>query len=102
MSALKLNENNFDLVENNKGVSLLDFYADWCGPCRMVMPIVEEIAGEREDLLVGKINVDENSDLARRFGIISIPTLIVMKDGEVVNRVSGAKNKEKILELVNV
>ena len=102
MSAIKLNENNFDLVENNKGVSLLDFYADWCGPCRMVMPIVEEIAGEREDLLVGKINVDENSDLARRFGIISIPTLIVMKDGEVVNRVSGAKNKEKILELVNV
>ena len=102
MSAIKLNENNFNLVENNKGVSLLDFYADWCGPCRMVMPIVEEIAGEREDLLVGKINVDESSDLARKFGIISIPTLIVMKDGEVVNRVSGAKSKEKILELVNV
>ena len=102
MSAIKLNENNFNLVENNKGVSLLDFYADWCGPCRMVMPIVEEIAGERDDLLVCKINVDESSDLARRFGIISIPTLIVMKDGEVVNRVSGAKNKEKILELVNV
>lgn len=102
MSAIKLNENNFNLVENNKGVSLLDFYADWCGPCRMVMPIVEEIAGERDDLFVGKINVDESSDLARKFGIISIPTLIVMKDGEVVNRVSGAKSKEKILELVNV
>ncbi len=102
MSAIRLNENNFDQVRNNKGISLLDFYADWCGPCRMVLPIVDEIAGERRDILVGKINVNENQDLAREFGVMSIPTLIVMKDGEIISRSVGAKNKEKILELVEV
>ena len=102
MSAIKLNSNNFDQVRNNEGISLIDFYADWCGPCRMVLPIVEEIASERDDLLVGKINVDDNPELAREFGIFSIPTLVVIKNGEIVQRASGARSKEKILELVGV
>lgn len=102
MSAIRLNEDNFSRVRNNEGLSLLDFYADWCGPCRMVLPIVDEIASERSDLLVGKINVNDNPDLAREFGIMSIPTLIVMKDGKIVNRVSGAKSKSQILDLVKV
>lgn len=102
MSAIRLNEDNFQRVRDNEGLSLLDFYADWCGPCRMVLPIVDEIASEREDLLVGKINVNDNPDLAREFGIMSIPTLIVMKDGKVVNRVSGARSKSQILDLVGV
>ena len=100
MSAIRLNKDNFDEVRNSEGIALLDFYADWCGPCRMVLPIVEEIASEREDLLVGKINVDDNPELAREFGIISIPTLRVIKDGKIINRASGAKSKAKILEMV--
>ena len=102
MSAIRLNNDNFEQVRNNEGISLLDFYADWCGPCRMVLPLVEEIANERNDLLVGKINVNENPDLASEFGILSIPTLIVMKDGKIVNRVSGARSKDAILDLVKV
>ena len=101
MSAIRLNNDNFDQVRNKEGISLLDFYADWCGPCRMVLPIVDEIASEREDLFVGKINVNDNPELAREFGVISIPTLIVMKDGKIINRSSGAKNKAKILEMVS-
>ena len=100
MSAIRLNKNNFEQVRNNEGISLLDFYADWCGPCRMVLPLVKEIAEEREDLLVGKINVNDNPELAREFGVLSIPTLIVMKNGEIINRASGARSKDKILELV--
>ena len=102
MSAIRLNEDNFNRVRDNEGVSLLDFYADWCGPCRMVLPIVDEIAKEREDLLVGKINVNDNPDLAKEFGVMSIPTLIVMKDGKIVNRVSGVRSKSQILDLVKV
>ena len=102
MSAIRLNDDNFNRVRDNEGVSLLDFYADWCGPCRMVLPIVDEIAKEREDLLVGKINVNDNPDLAKEFGVMSIPTLIVMKDGKIVNRVSGARSKSQILDLVKV
>lgn len=102
MSAIRLNNDNFEQVRNNEGISLLDFYADWCGPCRMVLPLVEEIANERNDLLVGKINVNENPDLASEFGILSIPTLIVMKDGKIINRVSGARSKDAILDLVRV
>ena len=102
MSAIRLNEDNFSRVRNNEGISLLDFYADWCGPCRMVLPIVDEIAKERSDLLVGKINVNDNPDLAREFGVLSIPTLVVMKDGKIINRASGAKSKSQILDLVGV
>ena len=100
MSAIKINQNEFQMVRENEGVSLIDFYADWCGPCRMVLPIVDEIAEERSDLLVGKINVNDNPDLAREFGVISIPTLVVMKDGRIINKVSGAKSKSQILDLV--
>lgn len=95
-----INSDEFDKIIAGDKPVLVDFYADWCGPCRMVLPIVDEIAAEREDLLVGKINVNDNPELAREFGVISIPTLIVMKDGKIVNRSSGAKNKEKILEMI--
>lgn len=100
MSAIRLNNENFDRVRSNEGISLIDFYADWCGPCRMVLPIIDEIASERDDILVGKVNVDENPELAREFGVFSIPTLIVLKDGEVASRASGAKSKEKILDMI--
>ena len=102
MSAVKYNESNFSEVREREGISLIDFYADWCGPCRMVMPIVEEIASEREDILVAKVNVDDNPALAKEFGVFSIPTLVVMKDGEIIKRSSGAKSKDKILEMVAI
>ena len=100
MSAIKINKLELDSLKRGDKPILLDFYADWCGPCRMVLPLVDEIAAERSDLLVGKINVNENPDLAREFGILSIPTLIVMKDGKIVNKASGARSKEQILDLV--
>ena len=94
------NANFEEMVLNNPKPVLLDFWATWCGPCRMVAPIVEEIAQEREDILVGKINVDEEMELAVQFGIVSIPTLVVMKNGEIVNKAVGYMPKEKILELL--
>ena len=78
----------------------MDFWAPWCGPCRMVVPIVEEIAEERPDIKVGKVNVDEQSELAAQFGIMSIPTLVVIKDGKIINQSMGAKPKEAILALL--
>ena len=91
---------NFEeLVLNNPKPVLLDFWATWCGPCRMVAPIVEEIAAERQDILVGKVNVDEEMELAMQFGIVSIPTLIVMKDGKVANKAVGYMPKAQILQL---
>ena len=101
MSVVHITKANFEeLVINNSKPVLLDFWATWCGPCRMVAPIVEEIAGEREDILVGKINVDEEMELAVQFGIISIPTLVVMKNGEVANKAVGYMPKAEILELL--
>ena len=92
---------NFEeLVLNNPKPVLLDFWATWCGPCRMVAPVVEEIAAEREDILLGKVNVDEEMALAVRFGIVSIPTLIVMKNGEVANKAVGFMPKADILKLL--
>ena len=79
---------------------LLDFWASWCGPCRMVSPIVDEIAAERSDIKVGKINVDEQPELAAQFGVMSIPTLVVMKNGKVVNQATGARPKAQILAML--
>ena len=101
MSALKINKEEFEKIRNSEGVVLLDFYADWCGPCRMVSPIIEEIAKERSDIKVGKINVDEESELASEFSVYSIPTLVVLKDGEVINRAQGARPKAAILSLID-
>lgn len=96
MSVLKLNATNFDEALQNATV-LVDFYADWCGPCRMVSPIVDQIAEENPQFTVGKINVDESPDLATRFGVMSIPTLIVFKNGEEASRIVGARPKAAIL-----
>ena len=102
MAVLSVNRENFDTILNSEKTVLLDFYADWCGPCRMVSPIVDEIAEEREDILVGKINVDNEPELAQMFGVFSIPTLVVLKDGKVVNKSAGARPKAQILEMLNV
>lgn len=101
MSAININKNNFqnEVMNSNKPV-LLDFGAPWCAPCRMVAPTVEEIASERVDIKVGKINVDEQPELANKFGIMSIPTLVVMKNGKIVQRVSGVRSKNTILEML--
>ena len=100
MSVLKLNKNNFEQIKTSDKTVLLDFYADWCGPCRMVSPIVDEIAEENPQYLVGKINVDDEPELAEEFGVFSIPTLVVMKDGKVVNQSAGARPKEQILAML--
>ena len=97
---MKVNKNNFDEVKASEKVVLLDFYADWCGPCRMVGPVIEEIANEHPELLVGKINVDEEQELASAFSVMSIPTLVVMRDGKVVRQVAGARPKAQILALL--
>ena len=101
MSAININKNNFqNEVLNSEKKVLLDFWAPWCGPCRMVVPIVEEIASERPDIKVGKINVDEEVELASQFGIMSIPTLVVIENGKIVNQAMGARPKEAILGML--
>ena len=101
MAAININNNNFhnEVMSSEKKV-LLDFWAPWCGPCRMVVPMVEEIAKERPDIKVAKINVDENPELATRFGIMSIPTLVVMENGKIVNQATGARPKNAILAML--
>ena len=94
------NENFHEEVLNSDKPVLIDFWASWCGPCRMIAPIIEEIAQERSDIKVGKINVDDEPALASQFGIMSIPTLVVMKDGELVNQAVGVRPKAQILQLL--
>lgn len=101
MSVIHITKDNFasEVIDSTKPV-LLDFWAEWCGPCRMVGPILDEIAEERSDIKVGKINVSEQRELASQFGVMSIPTLAVIKDGKLVNRAVGARPKEQILDLL--
>ena len=101
MSVININKNNFqNEVLNSEKPVLLDFWAPWCGPCRMVSPIVDEIAAERGDIRVGKVNVDEEPELAGQFGVMSIPTLVVMKGGKVANQMVGARPKSQILAML--
>ena len=101
MSVLVITKENFEAeVMNSDKPVLLDFYADWCGPCRMVGPLISEISEERSDIKVGKINVDEQSELAAKFGVMSIPMLAVIKDGKTVNTAVGARPREQILDLL--
>ena len=100
MSAQVINKNNFDEVKKSEKPVLLDFYAPWCGPCRMVSPIVDEIALEHPEYLVGKINVDEEGELAGAFGVVSIPTLVVLKNGQVISQSAGARPKAQILAML--
>ena len=100
MSAINVGKENYNEIVNSGKKVLLDFWAPWCGPCRMVLPIVEEIASERSDILVGKVNVDEQPELASKFNVMSIPTLVVMENGKILNQSVGAKNKNAILNML--
>ena len=102
MSVQTITAENFDeLVVNSEKPVLVDFWAPWCGPCRMVSPIVDEIAEEHDDIVVGKVNVDEQPELAMKFGVMSIPTLLVFKNGELANKAVGARPKAELLALLD-
>ncbi|MBR3894098.1 MAG: thioredoxin [Clostridia bacterium] len=100
MSVMQITQQNFEQVKQSEKTVLLDFYADWCGPCRMVSPTVDEIAEENPQYLVGKVNVDAEPDLASAFGVMSIPTLVVLKNGKIVNQAVGVRAKEQILDML--
>jgi thioredoxin 1 len=100
MKEMKITSQNLDEIKNSP-IVLLDFYAEWCGPCKMLSPVISEIADERADVKVGKINVDEENALAREYNIYSIPTLVVLKDGKEVKRATGARPKGSILALLD-
>lgn len=101
MSVININKNNFqEEVMNANQPVLVDFWAAWCGPCQMLGPVIEEIAAERNDIKVAKVNVDEQPELASQFQVMSIPTLIVIKDGQIVNKSVGAKPKDQILKML--
>ena len=101
MSVISLNSQNFDAIVNSGKTVLIDFYADWCGPCRMVSPIIDEIAEQRTDVTVCKVNVDQQIELAQNFGVQSIPMLVVMKNGKIANQVIGARPKSQILAMLD-
>ena len=101
MKAIDINKSNYEqVVLNADRKVLLDFWAPWCGPCRMVVPLVEEIAEENSDIIVGKVNVDVETELANQFGIMTIPTLVVLENGKIINKAVGAMPKEEILDLL--
>ena len=100
MSVLHLNKNNFGEAMLADKPILLDFYADWCGPCRALGPVLESLASERDDFMIGKINVDSDPELAAHFGVVSIPTLVLMQEGKEVRRASGSRPKAGVLKLV--
>ena len=97
MSLIKVTNENFNELINSENTTLVDFYADWCGPCRMLGPVIEEIANENKNINVGKINVDSHKELANHFGIRSIPTMIVFKNGKEIKRLVGFLPKDEIL-----
>ena len=100
MSVVQINRNNFEEFKKSEKPILLDFYADWCGPCRMLGPVVHEIAAEHPEYAIGKINVNEEPELAEAFGVMSIPALFVLRDGKVVGSASGVRPKAAILSLL--
>jgi thioredoxin 1 len=100
MSVLKLTKENFDTIQNTDKKVLIDFYAEWCGPCKMVSPIVDELAKEHPEFLIAKVNVDEEQSLAAQFGVMSIPTLVVIENGKILKQSVGAMPKAKILEML--
>lgn len=100
MKAIVINKNNFEEIKQNNKVVLIDFFANWCGPCKMLSPIIDEIAAERDDIVVGKVNVDSEPELAEKFNVFSIPTIVVIKDGKVAHQSAGARPKAQILDLL--
>ena len=100
MSVLKLTKENFDTIQITDKKVLIDFYAEWCGPCKMVSPIVDELADEHPEFLIAKVNVDEEQSLAAQFGVMSIPTLVVIENGKILKQSVGAMPKAKILEML--
>mgnify|MGYP006377327781 FL=1 len=100
MSVINANKNNFNTISKSEKPVLLDFYASWCRPCQMVSRVLDEIAKERNDFLIAKINVEEEKDLAEQFGVMSIPTLMVLKDEKIINKSVGMKPKAKIIEMI--
>jgi thioredoxin 1 len=100
MAVISISENNFEEIKNSSKTVLIDFFADWCGPCKMVSPIVDKIAEEHPEYIVGKVNVDDEPDLAESYGVMSIPTLVVLKGGEVAKKSVGVQPKEAILEML--
>ena len=100
MSVISVNKSNFETLKQGDKPLLLDFYADWCGPCRMLSPVIDEISEERADIVVGKINVDAEPELAEQFGVFSIPTVVVLKNGNIVNQAAGVRPKAQILAML--
>ena len=100
MKPIIIGKNNFEEIKQGDKPVLIDFYANWCGPCKMLSPIIDEIADEREDIIVGKINIDSEPELAEKFGVFSIPTLVILKDGNVIHQSAGARPKAQILSLL--
>ena len=98
MAVVKVTESNFNEILDSGKTVLLDFYAEWCGPCKMVSPIVDQISEENPDIIVGKIDVDDQQEIAEKYDIMSIPTLVVIKNGEVANKGTGVLPKGKLLE----
>ena len=100
MSVLNVNKNNYEQIRNCEKTVLLDFYADWCGPCRMVSPLVDQIAEKNPQYFIGKVNVENEPEIANAFGVSSIPMLVVIKNGKIVNQSVGAKPKQQILDML--